>query len=364
MNPMSRTAEIDAKGFLQTDFWRATWRLSCAYWSIYLVLNTVLWGMAGVDPVTSFFGKLILISIGAVATLGISALLYRVRDLTFIQKAQLCLVMATGAGLLLISVDYAIAWVCLTPAPVPIDLKYVGYSMIECLSLFFGWSSLSLAMLYNADARDRERLLAAAREEALSAQMRALRYQINPHFLFNTLNSVAGLIEEGASERARQMALSLSTFLRTTLTLDPIHSVRLADELALQEEYLEIERERFNDRMALDIEVRDGASEVMVPSLILQPLIENAMKHGVGSTTGMVSISILASRQAGRLLVTIENDMPVAVDRAPAPAGSGIGLLNVAQRIRALFGDQGNVAFGPCRPGRYRAELDLPWIAA
>lgn len=359
-----RTTAPDAKGLLKADFWRATWRLSCAYWLCYLVLNCVLWGMAGLNPLDSFLGKLILLSFCAVVTLAMTAVLYRLRHLTFVQKAQLCLVMATGAAPLFCVVDHLIHAAFVYPEPVPTDLEYVAYSMIEGLSLFFGWSCLSLAMLYNADVRDRERLLAAAREEALAAQMRALRYQVNPHFLFNTLNSVAGLIEEGAAERAGKMVLSLSTFLRTTLTLDPVQSVPLADELALQVEYLGIERERFNDRMTLDIEVRDGANEVMVPSLILQPLIENAMKHGVGATTGKVSISILAFRQAERLLVSIENDMPLTPDYASRATGSGIGLHNVAERVRALFGDRGSVAFGQCRPGRYRAELDLPWITA
>lgn len=358
-----RGPATDAKDLARSDFWRATWQVSGAYWLCYLVLNCVLWGMAGCDPADRFLGKLILLSFCAVVSLLMTAVLYRLRHMKFINKAQLCLIMAACGSPSFCIADHFIFAVLIYPKTIIPNIEYFTYSMIEGFSIFFGWSSLSLAMLFNADVRDRERLLAAAREEALGAQMRALRYQVNPHFLFNTLNSVAGLIEENAADRAGRIVLSLSTFLRTTLTLDPIQSVRLADELALQEDYLEIERERFSDRMALDIEVRDGASEVMVPSLILQPLIENAMKHGVGATSGKVSISILASRQAGRLRVTIENDMPAA-GRAHATVGSGIGLRNVAQRVRALFGDQGYVAFGPCRPGRYRAELELPWILA
>lgn len=361
---MSGTVGKDARGAAHADFWRSAWRLSAAYWLCYLVLNCVLWGMAGVNPLDSFFGKLILLSFCAAATLAMTGILDRFWYLTFTRKAQLCLLMAAAAAPLFCVVDHLIHSAFVYPKTAPIDMEYLAYSMIEGLSLFFGWSCLSLAMLYNADVRDRERLLAAAREEALTAQMRALRYQVNPHFLFNTLNSVAGLIEEGATERARTMVLSLSTFLRTTLTLDPVQSVRLADELALQEEYLEIERERFNDRMMLDIDVRDGAQEVMVPSLILQPLIENAMKHGVGATVGSVGISITASRKDGRLLVSIENDFPPAGHRAPGPGGAGIGLRNVAERVHALFGDAGRVAFGPSGPGRFRAEVDLPWITA
>lgn len=361
---MSETSETGAKTLVEADIWRSTWRLAVAYWLCYLVLNTALWGMAGVNPLDSFFGKLILLSFCAAVTLGMTAVLYRLRHLAFANKVQICLSMAGGATPLFCVVDYLIHSAFVYPNPVLIDPEYIGYSIIEGFSLFFGWSCLSLAIIYSADVRDRERLIAVVREEALSAQMRALRYQVSPHFLFNTLNSITGLIEEGSSERARRMTLSLSTFLRTTLTLDPVQSVRLVEELALQEEYLEIERERFNDRMAVSINVADGASEAWVPSLILQPLIENAMKHGVGATTGEVEISISASKQAGRLLVVVENDMPLVVGLGTGKVGAGIGLRNVTERIRALFGDEGRVDFGPCEPGRYRASLDLPWKTA
>ncbi|MBN9548819.1 MAG: histidine kinase, partial [Alphaproteobacteria bacterium] len=171
-------------------------------------------------------------------------------------------------------------------------------------ALFFGWSCLFMSLIFSFELHDRGRRLAAAREEALSAQMRALRYQVNPHFLFNTLNSVAGLIEEGSATRTERMVLSLSTFLRTTLSLDPMHDVPLADELSLQEEYLEIEQERFSDRMAFSINAPDNVLGALVPSLILQPLIENAIKHGVGSTSGQVEIAVHARREANRLHLT------------------------------------------------------------
>ncbi|MBN9548818.1 MAG: histidine kinase, partial [Alphaproteobacteria bacterium] len=222
---------------------------------------------------------------------------------------------------------------------------------------------LFVALLYYFEVRDRERRLAAVREEALSAQMRALRYQVNPHFLFNTLNSIAGLIEEGSATRAERMVLSLSTFLRTTLSLDPMHDVPLADEISLQEEYLEIERERFSDRMAFSIDMPADVHGALVPSLILQPLIENAIKHGVGATAGKVEIALRAQRDADRLRVTIENDMPVG-SNGKKPDGMGVGLRNVAERLHARFQGDGLFWSGPIAPGRYRASIDLPWRLA
>ncbi|MFA7350457.1 MAG: histidine kinase [Methylotenera sp.] len=227
-------------------------------------------------------------------------------------------------------------------------------------ALFFGWSCLFISLIFSFELHDRGLHLAAVREEALSAQMRALHYQVNPHFLFNTLNSIAGLIEEGAATRAERMVLSLSTLMRTTLAVDPMSDVKLSEEIALQEEYLGIERERFLDRLTFKIEMPEEFHDALVPSLILQPLIENAIKHGVGAATGQVEISLTASRKSDRLLLTVENDIPLDNSDRNSPFGMGVGLRNVQERLNLHF--QGNSQFssGVIRPGRYRASIDLP----
>ncbi len=231
-------------------------------------------------------------------------------------------------------------------------------------ALFFGWSCLFISLIFSFELHERGLRLAAVREEALSAQMRALRYQVNPHFLFNTLNSIAGLIEEGATTRTQRMVLSLATFLRTTLSLDPMHDVSLADEIALQVEYLEIERERFADRMSLKIAVPDEVKSALVPSLILQPLIENAIKHGVGATVGLVEVTLSAYREDNQLHIVVENDMPH--DGAPANSrpGMGVGLRNVDERLRVRFQDAADFHAGRISPSRYRAAIILPWRSA
>lgn len=232
--------------------------------------------------------------------------------------------------------------------------------LFMCWAMFFGWSSIFLTLLYSFDVRERERQLAAVREQAISAQMRALRYQINPHFLFNTLNSISGLIEEGAATRAEKMVLSLSTFMRTTLSLDPMQDVSLADEIALQEEYLEIERERFADRLTFNVEVEKSACDAIVPSLILQPLIENAIKHGVGATAGPVEILLIAQQKGERLIITVENDMPNQTDIGVRPPGLGVGLQNVEERLRARFDQDVLFSAGYVSPTRYRVVFNVP----
>lgn len=226
-------------------------------------------------------------------------------------------------------------------------------------ALYFGWCCLYISLMFGIELTERRLRLAAIREESLAAQMRALRYQINPHFLFNTLNSVAGLIEEGASSRAGRMVLSLSTFLRTTLSLDPVNDLPLADELALQEEYLAIERERFSDRMSFSFDIADDVQQALIPGLILQPLIENAVKHGVNATLDHTGIVLRAGRNADRLVIKIDNDMPTA-PAGTASTGMGIGLRNVAERLQARYPDDSRFAAGPIAPGRFRAMLEIP----
>lgn len=120
----------------------------------------------------------------------------------------------------------------------------------------------------------------------------------------------------------------------------------------------EVERERFSDRMVLDIDMPDDVRSALVPSLILQPLIENAVKHGVGATAGQVEIALRARRVIDQLHLTIENDMPL--NGASAASGMGIGLRNVAERLYARFRDDGEFTSGPTAPGRYRASITLP----
>jgi len=251
-----------------------------------------------------------------------------------------------------------------TPPPEPGSLDNFGGLVVISWGFLFGWSCQFVALLFAFELNDRKVRLAAIREEALGAQMRALRYQVNPHFLFNTLNSIAGLIEEGAATQAERMVLSLSTFLRTTLALDPFHDVPLADEIALQEEYLGIERERFSDRMSFSIAMDPNAAEALVPSLILQPLIENALKHGVGMTRGRVEISLTARRDQDRLCIAIENDIPQDEAITERPPGVGVGLKNVADRLRARFPDDYSMQTGPVAGNRFMVSLELPWRTA
>ena len=352
----------------ETGLGRAALTMGLIYWAGVFAFSSILWGIVGTNPLASAIGKLIHYTLCAPLTLGMAAALFwlhgRLRrrgEVPLGGLVVLCFVMSLVAAPLWALVGFGVYAFWVYPLPAIWDWMDFGYDMVYGGGLFFGWSCLFITLLYSFDLRERERHLAALREEALAAQMRALRYQVNPHFLFNTLNSVTGLIEEGANDRAGRMVMSLSNFLRTTLALDPMADVPLSQEVALQGDYLAIERERFSDRMALRIDLPQDLRDARVPSLILQPLVENAVKHGVGQATGQVEIALTARRAGDRLLLVVENDMP----RAPAtpPQGTGVGLRNVADRLLVRYQGAGALNAGAMTPLRYRAALDLPLLA-
>jgi hypothetical protein len=336
-----------------------TVKLAALFWFCVFVSDSLLWGIAGVDPVQSALGKLLLNSFGAALTLVVTALLFGLRSRTIYVKVVVAFIFSFLAAAVYSVVDLAIFLWMTRPPLWLFDHVQFGHTMISSTAMFFGWSCLYIAMIYSFDVRDHERSLAQAREEALAAQMRALRYQINPHFLFNTLNSAIGLVEEGATARAQRMMMSLSTFLRQTLELDPMTDVTLAAELALQEDYLEIERERFADRMRFTIDVEEAALLAMVPNLILQPLVENAVRHGVEPSADKVNIRIVAWRDGDDLRLAVENNL-VAGRGRPHRAGTRIGLRNVADRLAARFGSASGFETR-MTPELFRAEIRLPW---
>lgn len=340
------------------------------YWSAVFIISSIVWAVVGADPWETAFGKLLHYALCSLVVVGMSVGMFcwhkwlirsrRPEDsllYLFIGSFLLALAAAPIWAIL----GYAVYAVFVWPEPAVFDLKDFGYDMVYGGGLMFGWSCLFVNLVFAFELNERAVRLAAAREEALGAQMRALRYQVNPHFLFNTLNSIGGLIEEGAATQAQRMVLSLSTFLRTTLVLDPFHDVPLSDEIALQKDYLEIEQERFSDRMVVSFEIDDEVQKALVPSLILQPLIENAIKHGVGAAKGRVGIRLRAYKSDGRLCLVVENDMPANSLEDRNPRGIGLGLRNVSERLHARFQEQGVFRFGPVNGQRFRASIELPW---
>jgi hypothetical protein len=239
-------------------------------------------------------------------------------------------------------------------------VKMIGDSAVNSYFFFAGWAALYLALCYAAEVGALERKNAAFRAAAQAAELRALRYQVNPHFLFNTLNSLSSLVMVGRQAAAERMIINLSSFFRASLVGDPSEDVRLAEEIRLQQLYLDIEQIRFPDRLRLEIELPDDLRDALVPGLILQPLIENAVKYGVSRSRRPVTIAIRAASERDRLLLTVEDDGEPGSTAAEASQGTGLGLRNVADRIAARFDGDGSCRVHPLAPEGFRVELTMP----
>jgi two-component system LytT family sensor kinase len=241
-------------------------------------------------------------------------------------------------------------------------IRYAADTAVVWLFFFAAWSAFYLATKAQAEALIAQRRAVEAESAARAAQVRALRYQINPHFLFNTLNSLSSLVMGGRPEEAESMILKLSTFFRSSLSLDPSADVTLAEEIELQRLYLDIEKVRFPRRLKVEIDIPHELQTARVPGLILQPLVENAIKYGVSGTRDTVNLTIKAAEAGpGRFTIEIQNSGATASKRRNGkPDGVGVGLANVCQRLEARFGPAAKCEFGPTTDGGYRVYMTLP----
>ncbi|MGY4399115.1 two-component system LytT family sensor kinase [Sphingomonas sp. UYAg733] len=224
---------------------------------------------------------------------------------------------------------------------------------------FVGWCALYLALSYAGQVGALERRAARLSAAAQSAELRALRYQVNPHFLFNTLNSLSSLVLSERTAAAERMIIGLSTFFRASLTGDPTQDVALREEIMLQRLYLDMEAVRFGDRLRVTIDVPVSLETACVPGLILQPLVENAIKHAVSRTRRPVTIGIVAEELHGRLVLRVQDDGSAASGEVEH-GRIGVGLANVRDRIAARFGTDGTAAWGAIAGGGYAVTLEMP----
>ena len=218
---------------------------------------------------------------------------------------------------------------------------------------------LAVALHYllaaSREATEREERETELRSLAREAELQALKERLNPHFLFNALNSIASLAATRPDE-ARHMCALLSDFLRTTLGLSGRAQIPLSEEIALARRYLAVERVRFGDRLGVAEDLDPGADDALVPPLLLQPLVENAVKHGIAGRLDGGTLTLVTKRHGDRVSIVVEN--PADVD-APRADGTGMGLVNVARRVAASWGDAGRFAARRV-DSTYRVEIDLP----
>jgi signal transduction histidine kinase len=333
---MRPTQEIRQAAYLTT----ATWTLSGI---LYLIPYRLFQGGPGAYVVLSVVN---ICMAGAALSAGVYVAIRRVRGLGAPARlASLAAVVLLAAAVLaLYDAATSTALRALTDAagtPAPFALR----ATTNFVALVWQFALLGAAFTVleaNNLGRERERELGAAHQAAAQAEaaasaarLAALRYQLNPHFLFNTLNAVSSLVVTRRNAEADAMLAKLSDFLRATLVADPEGMISVEDELATLQHYLEIEAVRFGDRLAVAFVCPPDLEDATLPSFLLQPLVENAIKYAVSPANRSVTVRIEVERGADDLVVTVQDDGESA---GQVQGGTGLGLANVRQRLRVLYG--------------------------
>lgn len=248
---------------------------------------------------------------------------------------------------------------------------FVGIYYID-LVLLGAWSALYYAINFFLQVEEQADRLDRLEAQATSAQLAMLRYQLNPHFLFNTLNSISTLVLLKQTAPANAMLTRLSSFLRHTLVSQPGGKVSMAQEIETLKLYLDIERMRFEERLRTDFRVDPAAAEASVPSMLLQPLIENAIKYGVSPQEEGAEISLLAQIVGPRLRITVSDtgpgvnlggaagDLPAVMATHKRRNSTGVGLANIRDRLAQAYGDDHRFEIRSPESGGFTVVIELP----
>ena len=225
--------------------------------------------------------------------------------------------------------------------------------------LLLCWSGLYFGIKFYESQRKQEQAMLRAVALAQEAQLKMLRYQLNPHFLFNTLNAISTLILDNQNKKANQAVTRLSEFLRYTLDQDPMKKVTLRQELEALDLYLGTERLRFGERLRLQYVIEDPAMNALVPSLLLQPLLENSLKYAVAAREQGGLVRIEGRAREGWLELAVIDDGPGLREGTPVSERRGVGLHNTSERLAVLYGDNHRFSVGNANPG-LRVDMALP----
>jgi sensor histidine kinase YesM len=356
--PIARGIGLDQPFFEDKN--RAFWILQSIGWSGYFFLRS-LSGFANSMGWMWLVHTVLLTMAGYSLTLLMASLfrrLIRMRPLVTLIFSLLVVILASSAFSIIETWSYA---TFLKPNAKPVGVEYLGAILLN-FSLLAAWAALyygiNYFLLLEDQIRQRERL----EGQASSAQLAMLRYQLNPHFLFNTLNSISTLVLLKQTERANAMLARLSSFLRYTLANEPTAKVTLAQEVETLKLYLEIEKMRFEDRLRPHFRIEPATIGARLPSLLLQPLIENAIKYAVTPLENGADIWITAQRegQAVRIEVADSGGEEAAAELAASPS-TGVGLANIRDRLAQAYGGSHRFETRKNDKGGFSVILEIPY---
>ena len=235
-------------------------------------------------------------------------------------------------------------------------------STLGSFYIILSWSGLYFGSKYYQMLQIEKQNVLKANAVAHQAQLKMLRYQLNPHFLFNTLNAISTLILVEENKTANSMVTKLSEFLRYSLDKDPLKKVSLQTEIQAVQLYLAIEQVRFEDRLQLDFQINDDCQAALVPSMILQPLAENAIKHAIAVQEQGGKITISVQRFANDLLIEVADNGPGAdIINGNLHRESGVGLVNTRERLQALYHEKFSLVVSHNHPSGVKVNLRMPF---
>ena len=344
-------------------FRRSFWPLQIGGWLGYFALNFTAALGEGKEP----WYVLSSLSVTACGFLVTSVLRQGYKSIWHLQGVRM--VASAAAMLFVAAIVQATAYVNIlfrfcNDCDVHSVFGYLWY-FASMFYLLLSWSGLYFGIKFSRQLQQQKEAALKAQAMAHEAQLKMLRYQLNPHFLFNTLNAISTLVLDGRGTTANGMVASLSAFLRYSLDSDPVQRVSLAQEIDATNLYLSIEQLRFGERLRVHMDITPEARSALVPSLLLQPLIENAIKYAVSKREEGGTIDISARRDGGSLVVTLRDDGPGCKDFNDRPAGHGVGLSNTRERLLVLYGErQQEFSIANRAPHGVEVRIRLPFESA
>ena len=355
-------SRIGPKPPRRADMRRATVAIILAFWVFYFLgTSVIVFTMNPSETDTMYVPRAMVAATGVLVSFLMIWVQGLLRHSSLSRRALVALALsvlgaAVHMGCNLIVFGFFVPTQWSTPLPGFIQ------DYIFRLWIFGTLSAIILSLSYAADIREREERIHALQALAHSAHIRALRNQLNPHFLFNSLNSIVSLISRSRGPEAEVMTENLADFLRTTLALDPEKIVPLIEEVRLQELYLSIEKVRFPDRLQVHFDIPDELSSAEIPALITQPLIENSIKYAVARSMRPVHLRIEATSTDDQLRLIIEDD---GGDASKQPVkGARMGLSNVTERLNAHYGDEARLEAHAKDGGGFVNILSIPLRSA
>ena len=346
---------------------RLFWLLQLGGWSSWAAtfyLSVIVWG----EPPENYY---LYLPVVAVLGMGISLALRWVYRLTWDRS------FATR-GFAVIGASYCagVAWVLarstifynLFPEELArLEAKGASHmaayfdNTIYAVWVMLTWSGLYFGIKYYLLSQEEKQRYLKAISMAHEAQLKMLRYQLNPHFLFNTLNAISTLILDQDTKLANGMVMKLSRFLRYSLDNDPMQQVTVAEEVESLKLYLDIEKVRFAERLTLHFTIAPDAEDALMPSLLLQPLVENSIKYAVSQSINGGSIAVSAAIEKGQLQLIVADDGPgLDLRQGRLPKGGGVGLANTRERLAQVYGDEQSFRLGSTEPHGLTITINLP----